>query len=152
LLGVPMIPMLVAYAVTDPFKVLRHRDDFYRNDDPVHMNRDYASMELFLQNYERERYDTLILGNSRTTAFRSASVKRWLGEECRPFHLDASSESLIGLYSKGKFFERRGLRFANVLVVLDSSVLSNVGAAPTVATAQHPLLSGGGWLRFQAIF
>jgi hypothetical protein len=152
LLCLPLLASLAAYVCWDPFKVVRYHESFYPEGDPVYPNRDFASTEILLREYRRQRYDTIILGNSRSLAFRSPGLRHCLGQARRPFHFDASAESLYGLRTKAEFLDRLGLRLADALVVLDAEVLGNGTVASTVLTAKHPAVTGGSRLEFQAVF
>ena len=69
---IPMLILLISgYLFYDPFKVLRHYDDysFYY----ITPNRDYISTEIFINNNKNYHYNSFVFGSSRTSAFKMAS-------------------------------------------------------------------------------
>src|SRR5688500_6611301 len=85
LLTLPLAAAVALYFAQDPFKVLYRYDSYYAPGDRVILNRDFVSTELFLAGYPEARYDSFILGNSRSLAFRCGDWAEHLSG-ARPFH------------------------------------------------------------------
>ncbi|MDB5271721.1 MAG: hypothetical protein JWO58_88 [Chitinophagaceae bacterium] len=124
----PFLFVVLSYFVFDPFKVLYCYDNLYK-DYFVSINRDYASSQLFLQNYERQHYNSFIFGSSRTMAFRTVDWTKHLDTSAHPFVFDASSERLTGIWSKIKFLDKKNIEIKNALII--------VCGTPTFSKNQH---------------
>ena len=124
ILGVPFLLLIGLYVAADPFGIVRYHPRLY-SDWALQPNRDFVSTELYLRR-PRGAYDSFIFGNSRSLAFLSEDWQRYLPATARPFHFDASGESLFGLWTKVRYIDRRGDTIRNAIFVIDSSVLANV--------------------------
>src|SRR5579884_4287975 len=80
LLGLPLLASLGYYVASDPFKVIWPHDFArnYYNDQPWELNREFASTELLLHQYQHEGYDGFILGSSRSFPFHCDEVEKYL--------------------------------------------------------------------------
>lgn len=117
LIGIsPILILLCTYFYFDPFKVIRHYNDYsYSN---VILNRDYISTTMFIKNNKRNMYNSFIFGSSRTVAFRSSSWQKYLNVNDKPFMFDASGESIYGIYKKIKFLDSINVEIKNALIIL----------------------------------
>ena len=145
----PLAAGIVFYLVSDPFCVL-HRH-LYASGHPVAIDRDYASTELYLEEQPAHDYDSLVFGNSRSEAFH---CRDWVAAMGRPsarcFHFDAWKESLFGLDAKVRLVDQLGHHVHDVLMVIDGSLLAQLGPSDEPAFRSHPRLVGQGWLAFQS--
>lgn len=124
ILAVPLMILLMSYVCLDPFKVLRKYDSYYKSGEParVTLNQGYVSVETFLHNYPRYKYDSIIFGNSRSRFYPVSEWKKYIAvTEC--FHFDASGESLYGVVKKFEFLEKENIRLKNALIIMDSELL-----------------------------
>ncbi len=123
--SLPFWAIVLLYIVLDPFKVVRHYDSFFEEGDCVELNQDYVSTVMYDRQRARCGYNSFILGNSRS---RNYEVNYWKdclgGEDVSCYHFDASNESLYGLTSKVEYIDRQGDEIKNMLLVIDSQVLS----------------------------
>jgi hypothetical protein len=117
----------------------------------VILNRDHVSTEVFLARYPEERYDSFILGNSRSLAFHCRDWANYLPGSS-PYHFDASTETLFGLWGKLNFLEHRGVTIRNVLVILDATALTATTNSAGHLFVKHPSISGESWMSFQRAF
>lgn len=116
----PVWFLLIGYFVFDPFMVLRTYDDF--SYPTVLPNRDYISTEMFLNNYQKYKYNSYVFGSSRTLAFRPESWVQHLPEGSIPYIFDASGESIYGINRKIKLIDQLGVKIDNALIILDLDV------------------------------
>jgi hypothetical protein len=151
-MSTPMLGLLASYVALDPFRVLHHRTNCYDPPTAVVLDRDWASTEAFVGGLSRERYDTIVFGNSRTVAYRAEDLESVLGRDIRPFHFDAADESLYGVHAKARFIHERGVPLRHALIVLDAGLLSRTTNDHDLLRAKHPLLSGESWVSFQLVF
>lgn len=127
---VPILFVIGAYIILDPFKVIKTYNPIFLGNVPgeVITSRDYVGTVTLLNNYELHPYDAFIFGNSRSFIFGVEDWKQYLPSEARCFHYNAPSETLYALTKKVEFIDRKGLSMENVLLVLDHGILS--GDAP----------------------
>lgn len=123
----PFLILLIPYLITDPFKVLYHYDMYYKDKKPlgVILNRDYISTSTFRNFYPQEKFDSYILGNSRSGFYEVADWQTHIGQDTKPFHFDASNETLYGIYKKILYIDNKA-SIKNALIVLDYSTLSQI--------------------------
>lgn len=150
LLALPLIAVLISYIIWDPFRVLYHYTNFSYNLVSI-PNRDYISTQMYLNNYEKSKYKSFILGNSRTIAFPSRSWTPYIGDSLS-YHFDASTESLFGVWKKLQFIEAHGSEIKNVLLICDASLLEQTHDAEAAIIRKDPRLLGQSPLGFQLSF
>lgn len=121
----PFILAITVYALLDPFKVIRKYNEYYVSDEiiGVSINRGYVSTCMFDNNNEEYKYDSFILGNSRSIFYEIDDWKQYLPENSACFHFDASGEPLYGIYKKIQYLFNKGSHIANTLIVLDYATL-----------------------------
>ena len=152
-LCLPVILLLSFYMATDPFKVIYRYAAYHASGSKPHvgLNQDYVSTETFSNNYPKYKYDSFIFGSSRSMLYQ---VKDWqkhiVSKRC--FHFDAASESLYGINAKLKYLNQRKIPIKNVLIILDTDVLSQTNNSQGHLFLKHPELSGQNWLLFQLEF
>lgn len=147
LILLPLLVMLSAYLLFDPFEVV-YRYRAHYNDPRIPCNWDYNQVETLIRNYAERRYDSFIFGSSRSTAF---STRDWLPyiPDGRPLHFAALNESIYGIHRKVLFLSREKLPIRNALIVLDTQLLSQVTNSSGLLYLKHPKISGESPLSFQ---
>lgn len=148
LLTLPFSTVVGSYLVLDPFQVLYHYDTFATQVIP---NRDYVSTEMFVNNYPRHRYQSFILGNSRTLAFTGRDWAKYTHDPAG-FHYDALAESLFGVWKKLQFLENQGAGLQNVLIICDQQLLAQTRDVDAHLFRKDPRLTGELPFRFQLSF
>ncbi len=113
---IPLIIISVLYIYLDPFKVLKHYNDF--SNPYVISNRDYNSTTMFINNKRKNKYNSFIFGSSRTLAFKPNSWRKYLSEKDNPFMFDASAESIYGIYAKLKYLDSTNVKINNAFILL----------------------------------
>ncbi len=152
LLSLPILFILLVYAVKDPYKVLYHYDAYYPNGHPnvVELNLEYVTMETLMRYYPRYHYDSYILGGSRCIFYHMADWKKHINSE-RVFHLNAYRETLRGIEQKLQYLQAHNMPLRNALILLDYDALVTKDSAETeYQYKRHPMFENKGWLRFQA--
>lgn len=152
LLGIiPLLTLFTLYIYFDPFKVLRHYNDY--SYPYVIPNRDYISTRIFVDNYKKNNYNSFILGSSRTLAFKANSWRKYLSDKDAPFMFDASGESIYGIYTKLKYLDRNNIEIKNALIILCRDVsFSNSENHKGHLFIKDPATSGESCLTFQLTF
>lgn len=131
---VVLLPFIVWYVVADPFKVLRHYDEYYedpaKNDARIGLNKGMVSLETYKNNINRgNHYNAFIFGSSISCYYdanewkglitSADSVKRTVN----PFHFDSSSETPMSMARKVEFLKRAGSKIDYALIILDPIIL-----------------------------
>ncbi len=152
LLAVPLLSVVAIYVICDPFKVLwsHHFGNYYDQAAPVELNRDYASLQIFLKNNPEQKYNSFILGSSRSFPLH---VDTWqkLIPGARPFHYPAASESLYGILLKLRYLNANKIPLKHVILEISVNLVD--GSVRTSYTHILPhLLTGESWLEFQYRF
>lgn len=151
--SLPLLLLAVSYVITDPFKVLRTYRDFYPpNNRYVYINRDYISTELYLQQAASAQYNAFVFGNSRSWVFETKFWRPYLPAQARPYHFDASSESLFGLYHKVRFLDSLGAPIDHAFVILDHFILSRLTDRASHLYRKDPRTCGGSQVTFHREF
>ena len=113
------------YIYLDPFKVLYNYESFYDSTSKgsVTTDKDYISTTTFIKNSKNIDYNSFIFGNSRSIFYQIPEWKKYLKENSKCFHFDASGEALYALNKKIEFINQKGNSIDNVLLVLDYATL-----------------------------
>lgn len=114
-IGIPAIVLLGLYVWTDPFKCVYDFDI----SDTDNTNREYLSTELFLRNYERQKYNSFIFSSSRGCGMNTYRWKTYLSGDPKPFVFQAWSESLTGIEMKMNYLQQNHVSIDNALILLD---------------------------------
>lgn len=121
----PFLLVLGIYVAADPFKVIHWYDPIYTGDvvGEVSLNRDYIGTVTLLNNYQERRYDSFVLGNSRSFIYGTDDWKTYLPAGSSCYHYNAPGEVLHAITKKVEFIDNLGLPIKNVLLVLDNGIL-----------------------------
>jgi len=133
--------------------VLYHYDTYFDNSDNKHitLNKDFVSTETFKNNYPKYKYDSYILGNSRSMYYHVDQWGKYIhSNKC--FHFDASGESLYGIERKIDFLDRRGVNIKNVLIVFDAYSCKIINNDEDHIKRKDPDLSGENKFLYQLLY
>jgi len=148
----PFIPIMVVYFINDPFMVLRNYNDYSH---PVCIpNRDYVSVQNFINRYRENNYNSFIFGSSRTIGVNVSEWQKHLRRDARIFKMDASAESIYGIYKKVIFLDSMQVDLKNALLFLDRDVTFNnvSNNSREMLYIKHPAISGESEWDFQLVF
>jgi hypothetical protein len=120
----PFLLFLLLYIILDPFKVIHGYPPFYKKGDVVDINRGYVSTATYEKQYQKYRYDSFILGNSRSRFYEISDWQKYLPSNSSCYHFDASLESSYGIYKKILYIDQKGGSLNNVLLIVDSDALA----------------------------
>lgn len=146
----PFLILASLYLYFDPFKIIKkHKTFSYTTTEP---NRDYISTEIYSANKEKYKYNSFILGSSRSIAFNPESWLKYLDKQAVPFSFDASGESLFGIYTKLKFLESEKTDIRNVLILFCRNACFESENHTDHLGIKHPKVSGESWFKFHFAF
>jgi len=112
---------MLGYIILDPFKVL-YKYDNYNVDTCISKNRDYISSETFMRNMGKYNYDSFIFGASTALFIPPSLWRKYINTSNYIFSFDASSENIVGIWSKIKYLHEHNIQLRNVLLVFDTGV------------------------------
>jgi hypothetical protein len=139
------------YAWLDPFKVVKSYDDYSYS--KVGLNRDVVSTSMFTRNYKKYRYNSFILGSSRTLAYKPKAWKKYLNKGDEPFSFDGSGEAIWGIYRKLLYLDSMNVKIDNALIILDRDASFRYsGNTDQMLTIKDPVTSGESKLTFHFVF
>jgi hypothetical protein len=148
----PIIFVLITYIYFDPFKVLYKYDCYYdpNNVSCVTLNRDFVSTENWIRYYDTYKYDSYILGNSRSLYYKVEDwTKHITSNKNQCYHFDAANESLYGITKKFEFLESRNVAIKNAIIIFDYQTLKQIKNTKMHIGIKHPFLSGENSMAFQ---
>ena len=149
-----MLLLLAVYVATDPFKVLYtyHFDNYY-NWQHWELNRELAGVSNLKERiHSNDIPDAYIFGNSRSLVFRCDVWESFLNDQTKPYHFDAASESLFGVYKKVKYLDSKNVPIKDALLVCDISLLAKTINDHDVTHIKHPDVSGESQFAYQSNF
>lgn len=143
---VPMLMLVLAYIVTDPFKTLA---PFSLKNYSI-VNRDYLSSELYLKNYKSYKFDSFIFGSSRACGLNTYLWKSHLPSNSRQFLFQAWGETITGISQKIKYIDNHGQKINNAIILIDiPSSFAKDQEQHEALSIKHYLFSGKPKLYYQ---
>lgn len=116
----------------------------------IYANRGFQSIELFQKSYDSIKYDSFILGNSRSFFYDVNTWKKYITGE--PFHLNTSSESIYGIERKLDFLNNKNVQIKNVIVALDCNTLGLTTDRKGYLFVKHPVLTNNYFHFYKTMF
>lgn len=117
----PLWVLTALYLYDDPFMVVR-KHDLYDSD--VILNEHHVGWQIYKNHNDSMHFNSFILGNSCTMAFRCAEWEKYLNPGDRAIRLFGNGESLKAISLKLHALENEGAEIKNVLIILDRTSLS----------------------------
>lgn len=122
---VPVALIIAYFLIADPYKIIWHYDVFFPEvgSSKVGLDHDYVSVCTYDNYNDSLHYDSFILGNSRSRYYLVEDWKKYIGDSSVCYHMDASNETLEGVWLKLKYVSQRS-RIKNCLLILDPYILA----------------------------
>ena len=101
----PVMAVVALYLIRDPFHVVKpYRGKIYNPGDTVSLtiNWGHVTVESFKYFNPSEHFDSFIFGSSLSGYYRIKDWQTHLPADARPFHFNASRETLYGILNKLK--------------------------------------------------
>jgi len=134
----PLWLIVALYFHDDPYMVIRN----YRiYDSKVMLNESYVGWHIYLNNRDSIPFNSFIMGNSCTMAFRCTEWEKYL-KGGRAVRLFGNIENMMALYKKLLALEREHANIKNVLMILDKSSLSKIFLQSGYSFVLPPEISG----------
>lgn len=120
---IPFWALIVLYVYDDPFMVL-HKYDVY--DSNVMLNEQHVGWQIYRNHKDSVHFNSFILGNSCTMAFRCAEWEKYLSPGDHAIRLFGNGESLKAISLKLHALDKEGAEIKNVLMILNRTSLSRL--------------------------
>lgn len=121
--ALPFWALMALYVYDDPFMVLR-KYDLYDSD--VMLNEQHVGWQIYRNHKDSVHFNSFILGNSCTMAFRCAEWEKYLSPGDHAIRLFGNGESLKAISLKLHALDKEGAEIKNVLMILDRTSLSRL--------------------------
>lgn len=112
------IVLALGYVKYDPFKLLYKYD--IDSIPKLNLNREFVSTEMFIKHNPKQKFDSFILGSSRTLGYNPETWKKHLPSKSNIFVFDSSNENLLGIYHKLIYLESCNVLINNALILIDT--------------------------------
>ena len=122
LFAIPFWALIALYVYDDPFMVLRKYDQY---DSDVMLNEHHVGWQIYKNHNDSVHFNSFILGNSCTMAFRCGEWEKYLAPGDRTIRLFGNAESIKAISLKLRALDREGAEIKNVLIILDRASLSH---------------------------
>lgn len=153
----PLIVLLCLYAYFDPFKVVRHYDNYFSNDNyfcnvGAGINRNYFSTTNYLNKNDIYHYDSFIFGNSRSLYYMIDDWKRHIPSESSCYHFSESGGSINGILYKLRLIDSLNEKIRNAIFVVDDNILRNMVQDEMYGIMPPALTHNKNWLKFHMTY
>lgn len=149
LLALPFTLVMALYFTDDPFMVL-HK--YQRYDSPILLgDENIAGWQTYLNYRDSLHFDSFIMGNSNTMAFKTKEWEKYLkgGKAMRFFD---NAETLDGIRKKLQGIEMVNGNIKNVLLIIDKETLHRYNSPSTFIHELPPAISHESEAAFQSKF
>jgi hypothetical protein len=117
LIFLPFLLALTIYIIDDPFMVIRKHARY--DNSHVALNENLVGWEMYKSEKDSIHFDSFLMGNSCTQAFKCREWEKYLNPNDRAFRWIDNNETLEGLCIKLKALEKDHAELKNVLIILD---------------------------------
>ncbi len=152
----PALLLVAFYLVRDPFHVVKpYKGEAYNPGDTIALttNWGYVTVESFKYFDPKGHYDSFIFGSSLSGYYL---IKDWaphLPADSRPFHFNASRETLHGIFNKLNWLTNRGVKIRNALIIMEDEMLQRRPYDTDVLFVQHPQTTREvSWWKFHQLY
>ena len=152
----PVVLLVAFYLIRDPFHVVKpYKGRVYNPGDTIALtiNWGYVTVESFKYFDPEGHYDSFIFGSSLSGYYL---IKDWmphLPAGARPFHFNASRETLHGILNKLNWLTARGVKINNALIIMEDEMLMRRPLDGDVLFVQHPQTTRDvSWWQFHQLY
>ena len=121
-LTLPFLPLIAVYFVLDPDMILNRYRRFDQSE--VFLNEGYIGWQNYLNNRDSIPFNSFIMGNSCTMAFRTDEWEKYLSDNSKAICFFENGESFAGVCQKLKALDENHAKIDNLLMILDTNSFS----------------------------
>lgn len=147
--ALPLAAAIGLYISDDPFMVLR---DYSIYDSDIILDENYVGWKIYRSRKDSAGFNSFILGNSCTLAYRCGEWEKHLPEGSRAVRLFGNGEPVKAIQLKLEALERDGTEISNVLMILDRASLEKTGLYREYINLLPPEVSGRPEAEIQSSF
>jgi len=150
--SIPFIFIIISVILWDPFKVFFQYEDYYNSN--IFGNRANTCLALFLKNNPQRKYNSFIIGNSKSLAFRVHDWQQYFAADKNfsGFHFDGSNEGIYGMTKMIKFLSIHTDSLKNILLILDYHTFHDISNKNEHLFILPPSISGESSITFYSKF
>lgn len=152
----PALLLVALYVVRDPFHVVKpYKGKIYEPGDTISLtiNWGHVTIESYKYFDPQGHFDSFIFGSSLSGYYRIADWQRHLPADARPFHFNASRETLYGILNKLEFLKSRGVKIKHALLIIEDEMLMRRPLDEDVLFVQHPQTAPNvSWWQFHQLY
>ncbi len=152
----PVLFLVGFYLIKDPFHVVKpYQGKIYNPGDSVTLtiNWGHVTVESYKYFDPQEHYDSFIFGSSLSGYYLIKDWKPYLPADARPFHFNASRETLYGILNKLNWLTDRGVKINNALIVMEDEMLMRRPLDYDILFVQHPQTAREvSWWKFHQLY
>ncbi len=148
--GVFLLPFFVIiclYFIFDPFKVLKHYDNYF-SETGGSVNRGFVSTMNYLNKKDTYHYDSFIFGNSRSLYYMIDDWKQYIPKESSCYHFSEFGGSIQGIVFKLRLIDKSQEKINNALIIIDHEVLNKIHRDGAIYTLPPALTNNSNWFQF----
>lgn len=152
----PVLLVVALYIIKDPFHVVKpYQGRIYQPSDSLSLtvNWGYVSVESYKYFDPEGHFDSFIFGSSLSGYYRISDWKTHLPDDARPFHFNASRETLYGILNKLYYLGSRGVTIKHALIIMEDEMLMRRPLDGDVLFVQHPQTAPEvSWWKFHQLY
>lgn len=152
----PVLLLVAFYIVRDPFHVVKpYKGQMYAPGDSITLttNWGFVTIESYKYFNPQGQFDSFLFGSSLSGYYRIQDWQRHLPADARPFHFNASRETLYGILNKLHYLAHRGADIKHALVIMEDEMLMRRPLDSDVLFVQHPETAPEvSWWKFHQLF
>ena len=152
----PALLVVAFYLIKDPFHVVKpYQGKVYDEGDTLSLtiNWGHVTIESFKYFDPQEHFDSFIFGSSLSGYYRIQDWRRHLPADARPFHFNATRETLHGILDKLRYLTAHGTHIRHALLIIEDEMLQRRPLDDDVLYVRHPQTTGDvSWWKFHQMF
>ncbi len=123
----PFGVLLLWYVIADPFMVVRRYKDYSPDDTHRFCANDaFRGIRLMDLYADSIKYNSFIVGSSRSDFYYADDWKVYLSDNSRCFHFNQSGDNLLGASQRLNYLYDRFDQVDNILLIMDHEFLSGI--------------------------
>jgi len=156
LAALPVLLLVAFYIIRDPFHVIKpYRGKIYNPGDTISLtiNWGYVTIESYKYFNPEGQFDSFIFGSSLSGYYLIKDWKTHLPDDARPFHFNASRETLYGILNKLYYLGSHKVKIKHALIVMEDEMLMRRPLDADVLFVQHPQTAPEvSWWKFHQLY
>ena len=152
----PVLLLVAFYVAKDPFHVVKpYKGRVYNPGDTISLtiNWGHVTVESYKYFDPQGHFDSFIFGSSLSGYYRIKDWAPYLPADARPFHFNASRETLYGILNKLHWLTNRGVTIKNALIIMEDEMLMRRPLDSDVLFVQHPSTAREvSWWKFHQLY